>query len=122
LLHEKLQGFSRSFGCAWWVALRSPRAHTRNARKALKSQYNAFRTPRQLLGGLALYFTVVYSWSFLHHSFSMAPNLSNPTIMLKVVTAARQHKGSVSYNRRFRFTYIFLNLLWGSKHKKCALF
>jgi hypothetical protein len=45
----------------------------------------------------------------------MAPNLSNPTIMLKVVTA-RQHKGSVSYNKDSG-SHIFLNLLRGSKHK-----
>ena len=52
--------------------------------QALKSQYNSLRTPRQLMGGLVLYFALVNSWGFLHHAFSMAPNLSNPTIMLKV--------------------------------------
>lgn len=67
--------------------------------QVLKRQYNGLRTLRQVLGGLALYATAVYSWSFLHHSFSMAPNLSNPTIMLKV---AFRNSANIRGRRAFR--------------------
>jgi len=74
--------------------------------QALKSQYNSLRTPRQLVGGLMLYFAVVNSWGFLHHAFSMAPNLSNPTIMLKVGISFVEQSKSL----HFSFHAFFANL------------
>jgi hypothetical protein len=78
------------------------------------------RTPRQLVAGLLLYFCLTQSWGFVRHCVYMAPNLSNPSIVMK----GRDSQGRPVRRRRRKGGVVggFLGATLGKREAQRRLF